>query len=50
MSSKRRTFVKSRAEELKVLFLFVALGLLGGAWLLYNLSKLALLEMHILLP
>jgi hypothetical protein len=50
MSSKRRTFIKSRAEELKILLLFVFLGLLGSGWFLYDFAKLVLLEIRDFIP
>ena len=50
MPSKRRTFIKSRVEELKILHLFIFLGILGSAWLLDDFAKLVLLEIRMLIP
>jgi len=52
MSAKQHTFVKSRAAETKVLHLLVFLGILGSTWLThhYDIVKLALFEIHILVP
>ena len=46
MSSNHRTFVKTRAVEIKLLYILVFLGLLGSAWLLRVVAQLAFLELH----
>jgi hypothetical protein len=50
MPSTQRTFVKTRSAESKVIQIFVFLGLLGGAWLLYHFGNLALLEVKLFIP
>ena len=45
-----QTLVKTRAAEMKLVFIFVLVAVLSGVWLLYDLAKLALLEMSIIIP
>jgi hypothetical protein len=50
MPSKRDTFIKSRATEETIFRLLMFLGVLGGAWIIYHLAKLALLEINLFIP
>jgi hypothetical protein len=50
MPSKRNPFIKTRAEESKILHVLVFLALLGSGWVIYDLVKLALLEINRVIP
>jgi hypothetical protein len=50
MPSNLRTFVKTRTADLKVLHIFVFLGIVASAWLIHDLAKLAMLEIPMLVP
>jgi hypothetical protein len=50
MSTLYQILLKCRSAEIGFVNLFMMGAVLGSAWLLYHLAKLALLEMSMLIP